>query len=732
MSGRGAKRRRQSGHPARQDRPAGSGAVSRKPPPKSKGTRAPSQRRPRRATAPRLSPRRVAGQRWLASSWTKLRERQWPARPLTPLERADWVWAGATGLISAVLFATELTGHPYLGDAPETVSGVSSLGILHSPGYPAYVLAAHLFTLLIPVGSEAFAVNLFSLVCGALTIAGVQLLARRCGIARWAASAGALTLAASAGFWFYTGFAKHDLFSGLLMLITLHLALACWSRPTTGRLCALAASIALGLGSSWPLEMVALPAVGLALIAARRSLSLRSLAAATATGLVLVVGLYGFVMIRASENPPVNWGDATTLSRLWDLVDRADFLPHGSTQGHPAGLAQVPAPARPGPEHQSATTATITPPAAITADVSNYATIFSRELGVVAVLLAALGVIASLGWRRNAASYLLLALFLTNLLAARYVVGFGSSPGSFNGDLIEEGFVLGSYFAFACWVAIGAHELVAVPREMWRTHRGSRSERSGPRGLAPAWVVAPAALAVAAVLVIPQVLGHRSTVDRSNRPFAQDYAASAFNELPRHAALFILGAELTQPLIYEQVVNHERPDIEVVAADGLEYPWYREQISRRLGVTLPPATGNSVADVANALNVVTKVRPVYLDPQAAQLVGGTLGYRPVGVFAALVPGHGQLKVSDPEAVQARLVAAEQRAGLPNQNWSLWPNDYLANAEYATAALHLARSFYQRRDYAGMRRALLNDLSIDPSDPVALSDLAQLHAAGVGG
>jgi hypothetical protein len=250
--------------------------------------------------------------------------------PLTELLRADLAWAAATGLASAALFATALTGHVYLGDGPETVAGISSLGILHDPGYPAYVIVAHLFTLLIPFGSEAFKVNLFSLVCAALTVAGVQLLARRLGAARWAASIGALTLAASAGFWFYSGFAKHDIFSGLLFLLTLHLALAVRARPSTGRLVALAVVIGLGLGSSWPLELIILPTVAYVLIAGRRALRLRSLAAATASGLVVLVAVYGFVMVRAGENPPVNWGGATTVGRLWSLVNRADFRPHSS------------------------------------------------------------------------------------------------------------------------------------------------------------------------------------------------------------------------------------------------------------------------------------------------------------------------------------------------------------------------------------------------------------------
>ncbi len=137
--------------------------------------------------------------------------------------------------ISAILFATTLNGHPGLGDAPESVAGVAELGVLHAPGYPAYVLAAWIFTLLVPFGSFAFQVNLFSLVCASLSIAGVYLLARRCGAARWASALGALALAVGAGFWFYSGFAKHDMFSGLLFVAALNLLLAWQAQAEPGQ-----------------------------------------------------------------------------------------------------------------------------------------------------------------------------------------------------------------------------------------------------------------------------------------------------------------------------------------------------------------------------------------------------------------------------------------------------------------------------------------------------------------
>src|SRR5690349_21007066 len=56
----------------------------------------------------------------------------------------------------------------YAYDSAEFPIGAATLGIIHAPGYPLYLLITHLFTLL-PVGDVAYRVNLFSVVCLALT-----------------------------------------------------------------------------------------------------------------------------------------------------------------------------------------------------------------------------------------------------------------------------------------------------------------------------------------------------------------------------------------------------------------------------------------------------------------------------------------------------------------------------------------------------------------------------------
>jgi hypothetical protein len=265
-------------------------------------------------------------------------------------------------------------------------------------------------------------VNLFSLCCSALTVSGLQLLARRCGAARWAASLGALCFAASAGFWFYSGYAKHDAFSGLLFLITLHLILSLRTRPTKARLVVTAVVGTLGLGSSWPLMMVLAPLGAYVIFKGRRRIGWRAAVSAVGVALVLMVALGGFVMLRASADPAINWGYATNVPRLVQLLDRYDFLPHKTAPPASAGAKTA--------DREPTRLPVLTAGAAPAGPLGFFASMFVRELGVVAILLAVLGLVSSVRRRpRSLATWPLVTVFMVNLLVSAGTVGSTARPG---------------------------------------------------------------------------------------------------------------------------------------------------------------------------------------------------------------------------------------------------------------------------------------------------------------
>lgn len=78
----------------------------------------------------------------------------------------DWPALLVFGLVMAVLLRT-VVPTVYTLDSGEFVIGAQLLGIVHSPGYPLYLLVLHLFQQ-IPLGDIGFRGNLFSAVCLAL------------------------------------------------------------------------------------------------------------------------------------------------------------------------------------------------------------------------------------------------------------------------------------------------------------------------------------------------------------------------------------------------------------------------------------------------------------------------------------------------------------------------------------------------------------------------------------
>jgi uncharacterized membrane protein len=88
----------------------------------------------------------------------------------------------------------------YVGDSGELVAAVHMLGIPHPSGYPLYVLLGKLWTLL-PAGSIAFRMSLFSAACAAAACGLLYLLCARQGLRPAAAATAALLLAFSPSFW---------------------------------------------------------------------------------------------------------------------------------------------------------------------------------------------------------------------------------------------------------------------------------------------------------------------------------------------------------------------------------------------------------------------------------------------------------------------------------------------------------------------------------------------------
>jgi hypothetical protein len=84
----------------------------------------------------------------------------------------SWIHQSILFVLCLIILLRTMVPTLYTLDSAELATGVATLGIVHAPGYPLYLVIAHLFTLL-PIGDVAFRVNLFSALCLSLTAPAV-------------------------------------------------------------------------------------------------------------------------------------------------------------------------------------------------------------------------------------------------------------------------------------------------------------------------------------------------------------------------------------------------------------------------------------------------------------------------------------------------------------------------------------------------------------------------------
>ena len=83
----------------------------------------------------------------------------------------DAVWAVISGGVAGAVYVRTLVPGLLTGDSGEFQVLAYQAGVTHTTGYPIYILFAKLFATLVPVGSIAYRINLFSAVMGALAVA---------------------------------------------------------------------------------------------------------------------------------------------------------------------------------------------------------------------------------------------------------------------------------------------------------------------------------------------------------------------------------------------------------------------------------------------------------------------------------------------------------------------------------------------------------------------------------
>jgi hypothetical protein len=217
-------------------------------------------------------------------------------------------------------------------DSMEFALGCAVLGVDHPAGYPLQTLVGHLFTYL-PLGEVAWRVNLASATFGALPSAFIFLLTwellapvvenrRLLAAGSWAAGA---LFAFSSAFWPQAVITEVYALNAAALAATLWCGARCNARRDARWFYATAFAAALA-AANHPLSLVATaPLLAYLWFKLRREAGGAALAANAAALFLLGISIYLYLALRASRQPPLNWGVPADLPRFADHVRRREF-----------------------------------------------------------------------------------------------------------------------------------------------------------------------------------------------------------------------------------------------------------------------------------------------------------------------------------------------------------------------------------------------------------------------
>jgi hypothetical protein len=231
------------------------------------------------------------------------------------------------GAVPFAVYVATLAPTVTFDDSGELIAGAATLGVYHPSGYPAATLYNHLFTY-IPWGRIAWRTNLASATAAAAACLALYVFVTRAtrapGIAVASAAAGltaAWTFGFSKTFWSQAVVTEVYTLNIALVAVVLYAGYR-WLEENDARwgyaaVFTMGAALTVHSSSS----LVIASALIYALLKVRRFPSLRTVS----LGLVFILagaGLLSYLPLRAVQNPPLNWGEPSTLPLFWAHLTR--------------------------------------------------------------------------------------------------------------------------------------------------------------------------------------------------------------------------------------------------------------------------------------------------------------------------------------------------------------------------------------------------------------------------
>ncbi|HEX7705085.1 MAG TPA: DUF2723 domain-containing protein [Thermoanaerobaculia bacterium] len=449
------------------------------------------------------------------------------------MNRVHYSVAAAVFIVALSVYLITLAPSVAFIDSGLLTVAAWSGGNAHPPGFPLYLILTKLATLLIPVGSVAWRVNVASAffaaaACGMAALAAGEALLYRPARNRSKPAeppamlvlltmvlAGALLLSGRT-LWGYATLAEVYALNTFL-IVTIFWLLLRWRRTERDREVYVAALVfGLALGVHHVTVGLMLPAIAVFVLRTRglRLLRSRTFATATAVSVAGLIAVYSYLPFAAMRNPVLNWGDPSTVAKFIQHVTAAQFRSFVSTTASSSQLEVV-------------------------------ASLAGREFGSfhLVLLLAAIGLIAIV--RSDRSLFWLLVLAAVAACSWLFIYPIHND---------RDAYLLPAFFAIALAAALGA---AAISRER------------------------PALLTLFFALPLLSAVANSPYRDRSDWRVPQRYVENALRGIEQNALLITADEQLYGPVFYFQEVERLRQDVRSLHWHLLMRPWYVEQVERR-------------------------------------------------------------------------------------------------------------------------------------------------------
>jgi hypothetical protein len=457
-------------------------------------------------------------------------------------------------------------------DGGELLTAAHTLGIPHPPGYPTYTMLLRGFTELVPHGDIAYRGNLLSATLAAAAVfatfwAILRIISATGASPRLAltgAALGSSVLATSPLFWSQAVitevYALNALFASLLLLTATWLTLrrtddsdSFYASPNA-KLIMFGLIIGVGLGNHLTLLAVAVPLIYWIWksLGTRATLSLWLF-----IPLLLGLAVYAYLPLRASQHPPINWGNAATLrGAIWILS------------------------ARPYQEYVFGVT------------VGN---IFERLIDwtrLVFYQFNPLGLFIGLMAIPTLRKYLP-ALWAASVISIAILSVYSVTYNSFDFEVL----MIPVFILFSMWIGIGFAKIASA-----LTEQGDalKTQTTWQKSLFSQPILVLGVLAFALLPGMSLALNYADQ-DLSDDRTALQHAEGILDAVPDWSVLISQTEETLFSLWYVRYVKSPNRDVAVIAAPLLQFDWYLKDIHRTFPERIPVLHTTRIQEAIDAI-----------------------------------------------------------------------------------------------------------------------------------